>query len=90
MYDAELYRNKAEVEEWKRRDPIDLFVQQLRVANLLNDAELADAEGYAGQEVATAVAFAEAGPWEPVTDLTRDVYTPIAAPSNDGSLAARA
>lgn len=84
MYDAELYRNKAEVEEWKRRDPIDLFVQRLREANLLGNAELADAEGYAGKEVATAVAFAESGPWEPVTDLTRDVYTPISTTSTAG------
>jgi TPP-dependent pyruvate/acetoin dehydrogenase alpha subunit len=27
-------------------------------------------------EIADAVAFAEAGPWEPVEELTRDVYTP--------------
>lgn len=77
MYDAELYRNKAEVEEWKRRDPIELFVRKLHDADLLGDAELADAEDCAGQEIATAVAFAESGSWEPVTDLTRDVYTPI-------------
>ena len=30
-------------------------------------------------EVAEAVAFAEAGPWEPVEDLTKDVYTAIEA-----------
>ena len=27
-------------------------------------------------EIAGAVAFAEAGTWEPVEDLVRDVYTP--------------
>jgi TPP-dependent pyruvate/acetoin dehydrogenase alpha subunit len=27
-------------------------------------------------EIAEAVAFAEAGPWEPLEDLTKDVYTP--------------
>src|SRR5512145_726238 len=30
MYDAELYRTKEEVEEWKRRDPIVLFQRRLR------------------------------------------------------------
>ena len=29
------------------------------------------------REIDAAVAFAEAGPWEPVEDLTRDVYTPV-------------
>jgi hypothetical protein len=28
--------------------------------------------------VAEAVAFAEAGAWEPLDDLTKDVYTPVA------------
>jgi pyruvate dehydrogenase E1 component alpha subunit len=78
MYDAELYRSKAEVEEWKRRDPIDLFVKRLHEANRLSDADLAMAERQAADEVAAAVAFAEAGPWEPVADLTKDVYTPCA------------
>ena len=29
-------------------------------------------------EIDAAVAVAEAGPWEPVEDLTKDVYTPVA------------
>jgi TPP-dependent pyruvate/acetoin dehydrogenase alpha subunit len=79
MYDAELYRTKAEVEEWKRRDPIDLFVKRLREAKQVNDADLARTEQQAAEEVAAAVEFAESGPWEPVTDLTKDVSTPGAA-----------
>lgn len=76
MYDAELYRTKAEVEEWKRRDPIELLIQRLREMSGLTDAGLAQVEQWAADEVAAAVAFAESGPWEPVDDLTRDVYTP--------------
>ncbi len=79
MYDAELYRTKEEVEHWKKRDPINLFVAQLREAALLTDADLATIEARVAAEIDEAVAFAEAGPWEPVEDLTKDVYTPVEA-----------
>ncbi|MDP1571005.1 MAG: pyruvate dehydrogenase (acetyl-transferring) E1 component subunit alpha [Vicinamibacterales bacterium] len=72
MFDAELYRDKAEVEAWKTRDPL----------RLLQDRSLVDAAGFAAidagvlLEIADAVACAEAGTWEPIAHLTRDVYTP--------------
>jgi TPP-dependent pyruvate/acetoin dehydrogenase alpha subunit len=70
MFDAELYRDKAEVEEWKKRDPIVL----LRERNLVNDAEFAAMDAAVLGEIANAVAFAEAGTWEPIEHLTRHVY----------------
>jgi TPP-dependent pyruvate/acetoin dehydrogenase alpha subunit len=73
--DPELYRGKDEVAEWKRRDPIALFTARLRAMGLLGDADLAALESAAAGEVDEAVQVAEAGPWEPVEDLTRDVYT---------------
>jgi pyruvate dehydrogenase E1 component alpha subunit len=73
--DPELYRSKGEVEEWKRRDPILLFTARLRDGGLLSEADLAGLEASVQGEVEEAVRFAEAGPWEPVEDLTRDVYT---------------
>jgi TPP-dependent pyruvate/acetoin dehydrogenase alpha subunit len=76
MFDAELYRDKMEVEEWKKRDPIVLLRAQLEAAHLLDDASLAALEADVQQEIAEAEAFAEAGTWEPVEQLTRDVYTP--------------
>jgi pyruvate dehydrogenase E1 component alpha subunit len=75
MFDAELYRSKAEVEEWKTRDPIATFVQRLQEQGLLDDADVASLEREVAQEIAAAVAFAEAGAWEPVEDLTRFVYS---------------
>jgi len=75
MYDAELYRSKEEVEEWKRRDPIVLFQRRLFELDLLSDADLQQLEDSVAEEVAQAVAAAESGPWEPVADLTKDVYT---------------
>jgi TPP-dependent pyruvate/acetoin dehydrogenase alpha subunit len=73
--DPELYRGKEEVAEWKQRDPIGLFTAGLQATGLLSDADLAALEGAVGAEIDEAVRVAEAGPWEPVEDLTRDVYT---------------
>lgn len=75
MYDAELYRTKDEVNEWKQRDPIAVFQQTLRAAGLLHDEDGEQLETSIAAEVADAVAFAEAGTWEPVEDLTKDVYS---------------
>lgn len=74
MFDAQLYRDKSEVEEWKQRDPIPAFSARLRDAGLLAAADLARLEEEVAREVADAVAFAEAGTWEPVEELTRLVY----------------
>jgi TPP-dependent pyruvate/acetoin dehydrogenase alpha subunit len=75
MADPDLYRTKEEIEEWKKRDPIDLFVALLREQGLLDDAGLEELESLVAGEVDEAVAFAEAGPWEPLEDLTKDVLT---------------
>jgi len=74
MFDAQLYREKSEVEEWKKRDPITTFAARLRAEGSLDDADLARLEAAADAEVARAVEFAEAGTWEPVEQLERFVY----------------
>lgn len=75
MYDAELYRSKQEVEQWKERDPIMTFQGLLREWKCLTSEDLAKMEAAIAAEIDDAVAFAEAGLWEPVEDLTKDVYT---------------
>jgi pyruvate dehydrogenase E1 component alpha subunit len=76
MYDAELYRTKQEVAQWKQRDPIPSFIGTLREWKCLTAEDLEKIEAEVAAELEDAVAFAEAGPWEPVEDLTKDVYTP--------------
>jgi len=76
MFDAELYRDKAEVEEWQTRGPIHTFSARLKAQGMLAESGFLEIERAAIEEVETAVAFAETGTWEPVEDLTRDVYTP--------------
>jgi TPP-dependent pyruvate/acetoin dehydrogenase alpha subunit len=75
MFDAELYRSKEEVEEWRKRDPITTFVRYLKNHHLIGDADLEELEKKVAAEIDEAVAFAEAGTWEPVEDLTRFVYS---------------
>ncbi len=75
MYDPELYRDKQEVEEWKKRDPISTFGQRLQQTELLTDEDLKAIEDQVAAEIAKAIEFAEAGTWEPVEDLTRFVHS---------------
>jgi pyruvate dehydrogenase E1 component alpha subunit len=79
MFDAELYRDKAEVEQWKTRGPIVAYCARLKERGVLDDAALAAMEAEVAREIAAAVAFAEAGTWEPVEQLTRHVHTERAA-----------
>ena len=75
MYDPELYRDKAEVEEWKKRDPIP---GSRSAASKKTERRLdrwREIERQVAKEIDEAIAFAEAGTWEPVEDLTRFVYS---------------
>jgi pyruvate dehydrogenase E1 component alpha subunit len=74
MFDAELYRDKSEVEAWKQRDPIPAVSARLLASGAVTEADLASVEAEVAAELDEAVAFAEAGAWEPVEDLTRHVY----------------
>jgi pyruvate dehydrogenase E1 component alpha subunit len=80
MFDPELYRDKDEVAEWMKRDPITTYVARLRQQGALDDDTLAGIEAEVAAEVDAAVAFAEAGTWEPVAELASDVCTPAGAP----------
>lgn len=55
-----------------------LLAARLREEGLLTEADLGAMEAEVAAEIDEAVRFAEAGPWEPVEDLAKDVYTPVA------------
>jgi pyruvate dehydrogenase E1 component alpha subunit len=76
MYDAELYRSKQEVAQWKERDPIVILEHTLWANGLLENGDTKKMESAIAAEISDAETFAEAGAWEPLEDLTRDVYTP--------------
>lgn len=75
MYDPELYRDKAEVEEWKKRDPIPALIRSLESDGTKVDAEVAGLERQVAKEIDEAIAFAEAGTWEPAENLLQFVYS---------------
>jgi TPP-dependent pyruvate/acetoin dehydrogenase alpha subunit len=75
MYDPQLYRDKQEIEEWKKRDSIATFQVRLQEQGLVTEEDLTHMEEDIATEVTRAVGFAEAGTWEPVEDLTKFVYS---------------
>ena len=77
MFDAELYRDKKEVEEWKKKDPIPQFEQFLLQQQWITENEIAEFETKIETKIKIAVNFAEAGTWEPLDQLTKFVYSEI-------------
>ncbi|MCK8462451.1 pyruvate dehydrogenase (acetyl-transferring) E1 component subunit alpha [Aliiroseovarius sp. S1339] len=76
MFDPQLYRSKEEVAEWRAKGPILRFQSWLEGNGLLHEDDVAAIEAEIDTEIAEAVAFAEAGTDEPVTDLARFVMSP--------------
>jgi TPP-dependent pyruvate/acetoin dehydrogenase alpha subunit len=74
MFDAQLYRDKAEVEAWRKKEPIARLKAWLLDNHLIHPEEVTRIETEVDAEIAEAVAFAEAGGWEPVEQLSRFVY----------------
>jgi len=79
MFDAELYRDKAEVQAWKTRGPLHTYTARLKLQGLLSEDQFLALDAQVQAEVQQAVDFAEAGRWEPVEDLLRDVTAAAAA-----------
>jgi len=79
MYDPDRYRDKAEVDDWKQRDPIVLLDRRLRALGALDDERARAMASEVDAEIDAAVRFAEAGTDEPVDELRRFVHTEAAA-----------
>jgi pyruvate dehydrogenase E1 component alpha subunit len=74
MFDAQLYREKDEVEAWRKKEPIVRFQTWLEQNHMIHPEEIGKIHSDVAAEIGEAVAFAEAGTWEPVEELTRFVY----------------
>jgi pyruvate dehydrogenase E1 component alpha subunit len=69
------YREKAEIEEYRRtKDPIQLFQNTLVAERVLDDALIETVDHEAKAEAENAAAFADASPYPTVADITKDVY----------------
>ena len=72
--DPEVYRTKEEVEEWRRKDPIEVFNARLVADGVLSDGELDEIRQRAEERVLDAVSFAESSPEPPLDSLYDKLY----------------
>lgn len=70
MYDAELYREKSEVEEWKQKDPL------IRLHKDWPGINVDETEQKISEIINEAVEFAQNGTLESVDTLDKFVYSP--------------
>jgi pyruvate dehydrogenase E1 component alpha subunit len=73
MFDTQAYRSRGEIDDWRRRDPIERLRAWLAAQQHWSDAEQAALDAEIAAEIDDAVAFAEAGTPESVDTLERFV-----------------
>ena len=76
MFDAELYRKKTEVNEWKDKGPLVTFKKNLEERGLWSKIKAQEIEDEITKTIYDAVTFAENGTLEPISDLEKFVYSP--------------
>ncbi len=74
MGDPQRYRKKEEVEEMKKRDPIDRFEKDLVERKLISSTEIENLRDEIEQVTAQAVEFAERSPFPNPSELYTDVF----------------
>ncbi|HXE44948.1 MAG TPA: pyruvate dehydrogenase (acetyl-transferring) E1 component subunit alpha [Conexibacter sp.] len=74
MADPEEYRTRAQVAEWRRRDPIALWSARLIERGAIDQGEVEALDAAAVAQVDEAVAFADASPFPAPESLYDDVY----------------
>ena len=80
MYDPDCIAAKTKSRNGSNAVPIETFAAICEQKACSRTPSGREMEASVAAEIAEAVAVAEAGPWEPVEDLTRDVYTPTLMP----------
>ncbi len=74
MGDPERYRQKAEIEQWRARDPILLLGQELQSKGLADGTELEEVRRAVEDELTEIVRFAEESPEPDDAALCEYVY----------------
>jgi pyruvate dehydrogenase E1 component alpha subunit len=74
MADPEEYRTKEEVEEWRKRDPIETFGKRLLDEKVVSEQDLEKLDEEAIAKVDEAVKFADKSPFPDLASLYDDVY----------------
>jgi pyruvate dehydrogenase E1 component alpha subunit len=74
MADPEEYRTKEQVEEWRKRDPIDQFSKQLVEAGVLEEDDVPKLDEDVVQEIDRAVQFADESEFPSPESLYEHIY----------------
>ena len=74
MADPEEYRDKEQVQEWRKRDPIETFAKRLEEEGILEEGDREALDEEVSERVDEAVAFADESPFPTPASLYDDVY----------------
>lgn len=69
------YRDQAEIDEWRRRDPVELFRARLIAELGFDESAVKAIEDEVSAEIEAAVAFAESSPYPSLDAAFEHVYT---------------
>ena len=72
--DPEVYRTKEEVEEWRKKDPVEIFADRLEAEGLLSQSARDEMRERVEARVVAAVEFADASPEPPLDTLYDHLY----------------
>ncbi|WBY02298.1 pyruvate dehydrogenase (acetyl-transferring) E1 component subunit alpha [Ramlibacter tataouinensis] len=73
MFDAQSYRSREEIAQWRERDPLERLRRWMQDNHQITADQFQAIADEVEQELAAALAFAEAGTLEPVEELERFV-----------------
>ena len=74
MADPAKYRESSEVDEWKKKDPVESFPEYLLSKNIASQAEIDEVKKIVIDEMASAVKFATESNEPDLNSLDKDVY----------------
>ena len=74
MSDPQKYRTKEEVEEYKKRDPIEMTKDRILTNGIATEEDLAAIDAKIKQIVEESVKFAEESPWPNPSEIFTDMY----------------
>ncbi len=74
MADPEEYRSKEEVEEWRERDPVEVFARRTLEEDVLSEKDREQVESEVSDTIEEAVQFADQSPFPELDSLYDDLY----------------
>jgi pyruvate dehydrogenase E1 component alpha subunit len=78
-HDSQAYVPKEELEDWKRRDPIERYIRVLVESGVTTAGDLAAVDRSIAAELDRDLEFAEKSPFPAPEDTLKDVYAGGAA-----------